>query len=311
MILRENSAADVTLGAKLLEVDGLAKPTAARVMSLARGGQTLITSDARDDTRQNRAQGRVARPLDGQGRCRSDRDLRSRAACRALRRSRRHRESVPCRACRGVVDAGERHPQQSAAPVDVVHRPRSRTRRSQGAAVQGSPADLARNGRPGQDSPSNCRSPPNQSTCFRMAPGSSTFRRCARRLWSLPRRCRSSASRRIRGARRCSRFAPICGAQRALLILDNCEHLVKPAAELALAVLRAAPHVRIIASSREALHVPGEQSFPLRPLPLPGRDANVTQLAASPAVQLFSIAHVRTSQRSHSTPHRHRPLRNW
>ena len=75
-------------------------------------------------------------------------------------------------------------------------------------------------------------------------------------------------------------------SQRALLILDNCEHLVKPAAELALAVLRAAPHVRIIASSREALHVPGEQSFPLRPLPLPGRDASVIQLAASPAVQL-------------------------
>ena len=49
VILRENSAADVTLGAKLLEVDGLAKPTAARVMSLARGGQTLITTEARDE----------------------------------------------------------------------------------------------------------------------------------------------------------------------------------------------------------------------------------------------------------------------
>jgi class 3 adenylate cyclase len=38
VILRENSAADVERGAKPLEVDGLAKPTAARVMSLARGG---------------------------------------------------------------------------------------------------------------------------------------------------------------------------------------------------------------------------------------------------------------------------------
>ena len=48
VILRENSASDVALGAKLLEVDGIAKPTAARVMSLAQGGQTLLTSEARE-----------------------------------------------------------------------------------------------------------------------------------------------------------------------------------------------------------------------------------------------------------------------
>jgi non-specific serine/threonine protein kinase len=46
VILRENSAADVARGAKPLEVDGLAKPTTARVMALARGGQTLLTADA-------------------------------------------------------------------------------------------------------------------------------------------------------------------------------------------------------------------------------------------------------------------------
>jgi hypothetical protein len=39
----------VARGAKPLEVDGLAKPTAARVMSLARGGQTLLTPEARED----------------------------------------------------------------------------------------------------------------------------------------------------------------------------------------------------------------------------------------------------------------------
>jgi class 3 adenylate cyclase len=43
--LRETPAADVALGAKPIEVEGLAKPFAARVMSLARGGQTLV-SDA-------------------------------------------------------------------------------------------------------------------------------------------------------------------------------------------------------------------------------------------------------------------------
>ena len=47
VLIRENSAADIALGAKPLEIDGIAKPTAARVMSVARGGQTLLTADAR------------------------------------------------------------------------------------------------------------------------------------------------------------------------------------------------------------------------------------------------------------------------
>lgn len=45
--LRENSPRDVALGAKPVEVEGLAKPVAARVMALAAGGQTLLTDDAR------------------------------------------------------------------------------------------------------------------------------------------------------------------------------------------------------------------------------------------------------------------------
>ena len=48
VILRENSAEDVARGAKPLEVEGIAKPTAARVMGLALGGQTLATSEAID-----------------------------------------------------------------------------------------------------------------------------------------------------------------------------------------------------------------------------------------------------------------------
>ena len=47
VLLRNNSEADIRRGAKPLEVDGLAKPTAARVMSIAMGGQTLMTFDAR------------------------------------------------------------------------------------------------------------------------------------------------------------------------------------------------------------------------------------------------------------------------
>jgi predicted ATPase/class 3 adenylate cyclase len=46
--VRENPAADVALGAKRFEADGVSKPIAARVMSTALGGQTLITAAARD-----------------------------------------------------------------------------------------------------------------------------------------------------------------------------------------------------------------------------------------------------------------------
>ena len=48
IVLRTNPPEDVARGAKPLEVDGLAKPTAARLMSLAAGGQTLLTHAAFD-----------------------------------------------------------------------------------------------------------------------------------------------------------------------------------------------------------------------------------------------------------------------
>lgn len=52
VLLRENSAEDVALGAKPLEVEGLAKPTTARLLSLARGRQTLLSRSAFDLARQ-------------------------------------------------------------------------------------------------------------------------------------------------------------------------------------------------------------------------------------------------------------------
>ncbi len=53
LLLRENSPADVARGAKPLEVQGIAKPTAARVMSLAQGNQTLLTHSAFDLARRS------------------------------------------------------------------------------------------------------------------------------------------------------------------------------------------------------------------------------------------------------------------
>jgi predicted ATPase len=54
--------------------------------------------------------------------------------------------------------------------------------------------------------------------------------------------------------------------RRGVLVLDNCEHLLEETAELATAVLDAAPEVSVLATSREPLGVDGEVVLPLAPL---------------------------------------------
>ncbi|KJY19142.1 BTAD domain-containing putative transcriptional regulator, partial [Streptomyces katrae] len=58
-----------------------------------------------------------------------------------------------------------------------------------------------------------------------------------------------------------------CAHRRLLLVLDNCEHVVDAAAALAENLLTHCPGVRILATSREPLGVPGEFLRPLDPLP--------------------------------------------
>jgi non-specific serine/threonine protein kinase len=55
--------------------------------------------------------------------------------------------------------------------------------------------------------------------------------------------------------------------KQALLILDNCEHLVGSVRRMAQTVLQAAPDLRILATSRKTLGVRGEHQLVLRPLP--------------------------------------------
>lgn len=57
--------------------------------------------------------------------------------------------------------------------------------------------------------------------------------------------------------------------QRALLVLDNCEHLLDSCAQLSASILEACPGVRILATSREPLGVPGEVVWVVPPLSLP------------------------------------------
>ncbi|KAK1177627.1 BTAD domain-containing putative transcriptional regulator, partial [Streptomyces sp. NBS 14/10] len=58
-----------------------------------------------------------------------------------------------------------------------------------------------------------------------------------------------------------------CARRRMLLVLDNCEHVVGAAAELAQALLTDCPDVTVLATSREPLGVPGEWVRPVEPLP--------------------------------------------
>ncbi|WP_346169841.1 AfsR/SARP family transcriptional regulator [Streptomyces roseofulvus] len=64
-----------------------------------------------------------------------------------------------------------------------------------------------------------------------------------------------------------SRLVEFCAGRRMLLLLDNCEHVVGAAARLAESVLARCAGVRILATSREPLGVPGERLRPLGPLP--------------------------------------------
>lgn len=74
----------------------------------------------------------------------------------------------------------------------------------------------------------------------------------------------------------------------ALLLLDNFEHLL-PQASLVSDLLVAAPDLKVIVTSRAALHVYGEYQFIVPPLPAPGSSgqADLVALAAFPAVALF------------------------
>ncbi|GAA0450227.1 BTAD domain-containing putative transcriptional regulator [Streptomyces sp. NPDC046215] len=63
------------------------------------------------------------------------------------------------------------------------------------------------------------------------------------------------------------RLAAALRDRRALLVLDNCEHVVEPVAELAGALLGRAPGLRVLATSQEPLGVPGETVRAVEPLP--------------------------------------------
>ena len=72
----------------------------------------------------------------------------------------------------------------------------------------------------------------------------------------------------------------------ALLILDNCEHVIEAAARFAERVLGECRRLRILATSRELLGITGEALWLVEPLAVP-TDAGLVEIASSPAVRLL------------------------
>jgi predicted ATPase/class 3 adenylate cyclase len=78
--------------------------------------------------------------------------------------------------------------------------------------------------------------------------------------------------------------------KRLLLLLDNCEHLLESCAQLTDTLVRQCPHVRLLASSREALGIGGEQTYRVPSLSLPDPKQAHTPASVAPfeAAQLFT-----------------------
>ena len=72
-----------------------------------------------------------------------------------------------------------------------------------------------------------------------------------------------------------------------LVILDNCEHLIETCARAVEAALGRQPSLRVLATSREPLGLPGETRWTVEPLAVPDEGAPEVELAANDAARLF------------------------
>ncbi|MEU8296431.1 BTAD domain-containing putative transcriptional regulator [Micromonospora sp. NPDC048909] len=83
------------------------------------------------------------------------------------------------------------------------------------------------------------------------------------------------------------RLIAAIGEREALLILDNCEHVIESAAAFAHRMLGECQRLRILATSREPLGITGEALWLVEPLASPKVDADPGEIKSSPAVQLL------------------------
>ncbi len=286
VILRENQADDVARGAKPLEVDGLAKPTAARVMSVAHGGQTLLTPEARQ------ALGQTALKVESHGHWMikgvadpielfevGDPDKRFEPPPDSEKVYRVIRQAdwwLPVR------DIPNNLPFQGTSFIG-----RERELDEVKALLKKSRL-LTLLGMGGLG-----------KTRLSLQVAAQTLQDYLDGAWFLdlaplsdPALVVGEAARVLDVREEPDRplIQTLCAhlrVKRLLIVIDNCEHLVHACADMAHAILKAAPNVRMITSSREALKVPGEHAYPILPLPVPKIGDSLAMLRESTAVRLF------------------------
>jgi predicted ATPase/class 3 adenylate cyclase len=286
VVLRENSAADVALGAKPLEVEGIAKPVAARVMGVARGGQVLMTDDARQTLGALRhglrshgfwAMKGIAEPIE---------------LFEAVETGARPVEPVSGDKAHRVVRTGDRWIPVDEVPGNLPQPVTSFVGREREVADVRDLLDRVRLvtlvGMGGLGKTRLSLQVANEIR-HHYPDGTWFFDLAAIRNPSLllTEVAQTLGIREEPGRPLIQAIAAFLKPRRMLLIVDNCEHLIEPVAELVAQALRTAPHVHVVASSREALRVPGEQVYPILPLPLPGKGASLAELRQSTAVRLF------------------------
>ena len=286
VILRENGPDDVARGAKPLEVDGLAKPTAARVMSLAMGAQTLLTAQAREALGKTELKVEshghwmikgVSDPMElfevGTPQTRMVAPLDSEKVYRVIKAG---DWWLP------VKDIPNNLPQSGTSfigrerEIDEVKALLTTTRMLTLVGMGG----LGKTRLSLQVAAQIIHQYPDGAWFLDLAPISdpALVMNEAAQLLGV-----REEPERLLIESICAHLKP----RRVLLILDNCEHLIKPCADLAHAIVKAAPFVSMLSTSREALHIPGERVYPIMPLPVPKPGDAMNALLRSSAVLLF------------------------
>ena len=102
----------------------------------------------------------------------------------------------------------------------------------------------------------------------------------------------SSLGLRTTGEPSPDQIAAALADRELLLVLDNCEHAVEACRELVTALRRGAARVRVLATSRVTLQVPGEYVVRLQPLPVPRDVTDQEALRRQPSVRAF-VEHAR------------------
>ncbi len=286
VILRENSADDVARGAKPLEVDGLAKPTAARVMSLAQGGQTLITQEAQAEL------GKTELKVTSHGHWMMKGVSEPVELFEVGEDGQRMAAPPDSEKVYRVIRKGDWWMPVKEIPNNLPHQATSFVGREKEIedikALLGSARLVTLLGMGGLG-----------KTRLSLQAAAELMHQFPDGVWFLdlspitdPQLALSEAAQVLGVREEPDRplLQTVCAHlkdKRTLLIFDNCEHLIKPAADITHAVAKAAPHVRMAASSREALRIPGEKAYPILPLPVPKPGDSVDTLLQTTAVRLF------------------------